>query len=107
MSPTTLILIFFIIANIPWITERAFLVIPLTKIKSPWLRLLELIVFYFVSLLIAIAAETQFSGEVFPQEWEFFVTTFAGFLVLAVPGVIYRYQWLAMKQKEEALKDRD
>jgi len=107
MSSTTLILIFFIIANLPWISERAFLVIPLTKIKSPWLRLLELIVFYFVSLLIAIAAEIQFSGEVFPQQWEFFVTTFSAFLVLAVPGVIYRYQWLAMKQKEEALKGSD
>lgn len=99
MSPATLILIFFIIANLPWITERAFLVIPLKSIKSPWLRLFELIVFYFVALLVAIAAEIQFSGEVFPQHWEFFVTTFCAFLVLAVPGVIYRYQWLAMKHK--------
>jgi hypothetical protein len=101
MSSTTLILLFFIIANLPWISERAFLVIPLTKAKSAWLRLLELVIFYFVSLLIAIAAEIQFSGEVFPQQWEFFVTTFSAFLVLAVPGVIYRYQWLTMKHKEE------
>lgn len=104
MSPTTLILLFFIIANIPWISERAFLVIRLTNEKSPWLRLFELIVFYFASLLIAIAAEIQFSGEVFPQHWEFFVTTFCAFLVLAVPGVIYRYQWLPMQHKERALK---
>lgn len=99
MSSTALIVIFFIIANLPWISERAFLVIRLTKVKSAWLRLFELIVFYFVSLLIAVVAERQFSGEAFPQEWEFYVTTFSGFLVLAVPGVIYRYQWLAMKQK--------
>lgn len=101
MSSTILILIFFIIANLPWISERAFLVIRLTKVKSPWLRLVELIVFYFVSLLIAIAAEIQFSGEIFPQQWEFFVTTFSAFLVLAVPGVIYRYQWLAMQKHVE------
>tara|TARA_R110002050_G_scaffold9504_1_gene33187 strand:+ start:334207 stop:334509 length:303 start_codon:yes stop_codon:yes gene_type:complete len=98
MSSTTLILLFFIIANLPWISERAFLVIRLTKIKSSWLRLVELVVFYFVSLLIAISAEIQFSGEIFPQQWEFFVTTFSAFLVLAVPGVIYRYQWLAMQK---------
>lgn len=107
MSSTTLILIFFIIANLPWINERAFLVIRLKSVKSAWLRLLELIVFYFASLLIAIAAEIQFSGEVFPQHWEFFVTTFCAFLVLAVPGVIYRYQWLAIKHKETVQKGSD
>lgn len=101
MSTTILILIFFITANLPWISERAFLVIRLSNVKSPWLRLVELIVFYFVSLLIAIAAEIQFSGEIFPQQWEFFVTTFSAFLVLAVPGIIYRYQWLAMQKKVE------
>lgn len=100
MSPITLILIFLIIANLPWFTERAFLVFPLKNVKSILVRLIELIVFYFVSLLIAIAAEIQFSGEVFPQQWEFFVTTFCLFLVLAIPGVIYRYQWLTMQQKE-------
>ncbi len=104
MSSTTLILLFFIIANLPWISERAFLIIPLKNVKSAWLRLLELIVFYFASLLIAIAAEIEFSGEVFPQHWEFFVTTFCAFLVLAVPGVIYRYQWLTMTHKSVPLK---
>jgi hypothetical protein len=101
MSSTILILIFFIIANLPWISDRVFLVIRLSNVKSPWLRLIELIVFYFVGLLIAIAAEIQFSGEVFPQQWEFFVTTFSAFLVMAVPGVIYRYQWLAMQKDVE------
>lgn len=94
-----LILIFLIIANLPWFSERAFLVIRTANTKSPWLRLLELIIFYFVSLLVAIAAEIEFSGEVFPQHWEFFVTTFCAFLVLSVPGAIYRYQWVTMQQK--------
>ncbi|MDQ7072682.1 MAG: DUF2818 family protein [Gammaproteobacteria bacterium] len=30
-----------------------------------------------------------------------FVTTFSLFLVLAVPGVVYRYQWLSMTNKEK------
>ena len=100
MSSATLILLFLVIANLPWFTERVFLVYPLKSNKSVVIRLFELVVYYFASLLIAIAAEIQFSGEVFPQQWEFFVTTFCLFLVLAVPGVIYRYQWLAMQQKD-------
>lgn len=99
MSSTALILIFLVIANLPWITERVFLVYPLQRSKPVIVRLIELIVFYFASLLIAIAAEIQFSGDVFPQTWEFFVTTFCMYLVLAVPGVIYRYQWLAITKK--------
>jgi len=98
MSPVTLILVFLLVANLPWLTERVFLVYPLQAGKSVLVRLIELIVFYFASLLIAIAAETKFSGDVFPQQWEFFVTTFCMFLVLSVPGVIYRYQWLAMRK---------
>jgi hypothetical protein len=99
MSPTVLIITTFFIANIPWFTERAFLVIPLSKQKSVLIRLIELIVLYIVSLLIAIAAEIKFSGDVFPQQWEFFVTTFCLFIVLSVPGVVYRYQWLPMQNK--------
>jgi len=99
MSPTILILLFLIIANVPWFTERALFFIPLSKEKSVFVRLIELILFYFGCLLIAIAAETQFSGEVFPQQWEFFVTTFCLFLVLSVPGVVYRYQWLPLQSK--------
>jgi hypothetical protein len=99
MSPMILIILFLFIANIPWFTERVFLVIPLNKAKSAFIRLVELIVFYFASLLIAAASEIQFSGDIFPQQWEFFVTTFCLFLVLSVPGVVYRYQWLPIQKK--------
>ncbi|PHS32155.1 MAG: hypothetical protein COA95_04470 [Methylophaga sp.] len=100
MSPISLILLFFVIANLPWFTERMLLAIPLTKKKSIFLRLVELIIFYFVSLVIATIFESRFSGgEIHPQTWEFFVTTFCLFLVLSVPGVIYQYQWLPLNVK--------
>ncbi len=100
MSPISLILLFFVIANLPWFTERLFLAIPLAQNKSVFLRLIELILFYFLSLVIATVFESRFSGgEVHPQTWEFFVTTFCLFLVLSVPGVVYRYQWLQTKEK--------
>ena len=69
------------------------------KGKSWGWRLLELFVFYFLSLVIATMSEIRFSGDVHPQQWEFFATTFCAFLVLSVPGLIYRYQWLAIARK--------
>jgi hypothetical protein len=98
MSVATLIIIFFIIANLPWLSDRVFCVFALKSHKKVIIRLLEMLVFYIVSLLIAIAFEMKFSGEVYPQGWEFFTITFSLFLVLAVPGVVYRYQWLAMNK---------
>lgn len=98
MSATTLILLFFIIANLPWLSDRLFCIYPLNTAKRVWIRLVEMLVFYIVSLLVAIAFELKFSGEIYPQGWEFFTVTFCLFLVLAVPGVIYRYQWLAMQK---------
>ncbi|MBE0438664.1 MAG: DUF2818 family protein [Gammaproteobacteria bacterium] len=101
MSPATLILVFFVIANLPWLTERVFLIYKLAAVKSVLIRLIELVVYYFVCLLVAIAFEIQFSGEVYQQGWEFFVTTFSLFLVLAVPGVVYRYQWIPINNKDK------
>lgn len=99
MSSATLILAVTFIANLPWVTERLFGVFPLSGGKSFWLRLLELVLFYFIALVAAAMIETKFDGDVHPQDWEFFVITFCAYLVLAVPGVVYRYQWLPMKQK--------
>ena len=99
MSPLLLILVTLIIANVPWFTERLFLAFQMEKGKSWGWRLLELLVFYFLSLVIATMSEMRFSGDVHPQQWEFFATTFCAFLVLSVPGLIYRYQWLAIARK--------
>lgn len=100
MSAITLILLFLVIANLPWFTERLFVAIPLANNKSVFLCLIELIVFYFVSLGIATIFESRFSGgEVHLQTWEFFVTTFCLFLVLSIPGVVYKYQWLPLNAK--------
>jgi Protein of unknown function (DUF2818) len=102
MSEATLIIIFFIIANLPWVSDRILCVFPLQSPKKVIVRLLEMVVFYIVSLLIAIAFEMKFSGEVYPQGWEFFTITLCLFLVLAVPGVVYRYQWLTISKEKSS-----
>ena len=98
MTVWLMIGLFLLIANLPWFGERLFFIVKM-KAKPVWLRLAELMVYYLLSLLLAVGFEIRFSGDIYPQTWEFFVTTFCLFLVLAVPGVIYRYQWLPMQHK--------
>ncbi|AKJ68543.1 hypothetical protein ABW99_10290 [Pandoraea thiooxydans] len=80
-------------ANLPFLNQRLFALIPLGGItKSPWLRLLELIVVYFVVGLLAWVIEARI-GNVFHQGWQFYAVTASMFLVLAFPGFVYRYLW--------------
>lgn len=93
------VLVYFVLASLPWVNERLFLVFKLSTPKGAWWRVLEVTVYYFAALLASIAIETKYSGDIYPQDWEFFVTTLSLFLVLAVPGVVYRHQWLPMQKK--------
>lgn len=87
-------------ANLPFLTERVFGFIPLKsktagdgtpqRTKSFPLRLLELIVLYFVVGFLARALESRIGG-VFAQNWEFYAVTGCLFLVLAFPGFVLRY----------------
>ena len=54
------------------------------------MRLLELIVLYFVDGLLAHGLESRI-GTAFPQTWEFYAITACLFLVLAFPGFVLRY----------------
>lgn len=86
-------------ANLPFLTERVFGLVPLktstsgdgsARTKSFALRLLELIVLYFVVGFLARALESRIGG-VFAQNWEFYAVTGCLFLVLAFPGFVLRY----------------
>ncbi|HYD63783.1 MAG TPA: DUF2818 family protein [Noviherbaspirillum sp.] len=78
-------------ANMPFFNERLFALVPLGRpVKSLWLRLLELVVLYFLLRGIAYLLEARM-GNVFPQRWEFYAITACLFLVLAFPGFVFRY----------------
>ncbi|OWW18498.1 DUF2818 family protein [Noviherbaspirillum denitrificans] len=78
-------------ANLPFFNERLFALVPLRQpAKSLWLRLLELVVLYFLIRGIAYLLEARI-GNVFPQRWEFYAITACLFLVLAFPGFVFRY----------------
>lgn len=81
-------------ANLPFLNQQLFGVIPLSKredyVKSLWTRLLELLALYAVVGAIAWFFENSI-GNAFPQGWEFYAVTGCLFLVLAYPGYVMRY----------------
>ena len=65
-------------------------VIPLVRPKTPWLRLLELLIFYAISGAVGFALE-QHAGQIAPQRWEFYAITATLFMTFSFPGFVYRY----------------
>ena len=84
-------------ANLPFLSERVFGFLPLKPAQAgqvaakPFVaRLLELLVLYFLTGLLAWLLESRI-GNVFAQGWEFYAVTGCMFLVLAFPGFVARY----------------
>ena len=96
------ILLALLAANVPFLNQHLFAVVPLGRgqieggddgsvfVKSIWLRLVELIVLYFVVGGAAYVMESTM-GNVFPHGWEFYAITGCLFLVFAFPGYVFRY----------------
>ena len=85
-------------ANLPFLNEKLFAAVPLKKAaqaEQGWrkplaLRLLEMVILYFIVGAVAFALEARI-GNAFPQTWEFYAITACLFLVLAFPGFVARY----------------
>jgi hypothetical protein len=88
-------------ANLPFLNESVFGFIPVPPGEGPapaggarkkhfFVRLLELIVLYFIVGALAYALESRI-GNVFAQTWEFYAITGPMFVVLAFPGFVLRY----------------
>ncbi|MFN0163148.1 MAG: DUF2818 family protein [Burkholderiales bacterium] len=80
-------------ANLPFLIERIFFLVPLHGARKAfgW-RLLEWFCMYLVVGLLARAIEGT-TSPVYAQRWEFYAITICLFLVLAYPGFVYRYLW--------------
>ncbi|MGA0569416.1 DUF2818 family protein [Variovorax sp. VNK109] len=78
-------------ANLPFINQRLFAVVPLRAAAKPLaLRLAELVVLYFATGGIGLLLEKR-AGQIAPQGWEFYAVTGALFVTLAFPGFVWRY----------------
>ena len=89
-----LIVLACVAANLPFINERLFAVIPVQRfnngIKPFWVRVLELLVWFCVIGLLGMLFERMI-GNAFAQRWQFYVTALTLFAVLAFPGFVVRY----------------
>ena len=77
-------------ANLPFVAQRFLMVFQLKTPKTLGIRLLELVVFYFIAGGLGLLLENR-AGQIAPQGWEFYAITGALFITLAFPGFIYRY----------------
>ncbi|MEY3746754.1 MAG: hypothetical protein RL194_213 [Pseudomonadota bacterium] len=94
MTTLVLLLLALLVANLPWLSNRLFLLIPLRQQpKSLAWCLFELVILYFVMGAIAFYTERAVMGQVAEQNWEFYAVTGSLFLVFAFPGFVYRYFW--------------
>lgn len=80
-------------ANLPWFSERFLIVIRLSSAKRFLHCLIEWFLLYFVMGAMAMGLEQKINGSRHAQDWEFYVVTFCLFLVFALPGFIYRYDF--------------
>ncbi len=88
-AAVVLLLLAIVLASLPFVTERRFLIWSRPS-KSLWFRLLELLVYYALFLGLGLGLE-QYVGRRHPQEWQFFAITALMFLVLAYPSYVWRY----------------
>ncbi|MDB5773979.1 MAG: hypothetical protein JWP38_112 [Herbaspirillum sp.] len=88
------ILLALIAANLPFLNQQLFAVIPLNRsegyVKPIWWRLIELVVLYFAVGGAAYFLESTI-GNTFAHHWEFFAISGCLFLVFAFPGYVFRY----------------
>ncbi|WP_018875182.1 MULTISPECIES: DUF2818 family protein [unclassified Thioalkalivibrio] len=85
------VVVAFISANLPWLSERIGLMVLPEETKGPWTRIGEWLVLYFLIGLIGKGLEYQATGGIHTQGWEFYVITLSLFAMFALPGYIWRY----------------
>lgn len=96
------IIIAFIAANLPWISERLFGLIPVkSNKKAVWMSLLEWFALYILIGLVALGIEKKFTSDIYSQDWEFYASTFCLFIVFALPGFIYRFDLKHLLERQK------
>lgn len=84
------LLLALVAANLPFVSNRMFLVFPLRAAKAWHLRLAEVVLSYLLVGGVSLLIEARL-GQIYPQHWEFYAVSLAMFLVLAFPGFVLRY----------------
>lgn len=86
----TVIIFALVVANLPFVNERLFIVGPKRAPKSLAWRLLELLVMAAITFGLGVLIEQRI-GQRQAQGWEFFAAAGCLFLTFAFPGFVWRY----------------
>ena len=90
-SVIVLLLTAFVAANLPFVSNRVAGFKRVANKHFGW-HLLELVTLFLLLGLLARVLEGRLA-PVHPQNWQFYVTTVALFLVFAFPGFVYKVLW--------------
>lgn len=90
VSVWLVVMLAFLMANMPFFSNRLFAMYALNLPKNLAVRLAELVVWYFVVGGVGLYLE-QRNGQIAPQGWEFYAITGTLFVTFAFPGFTYRY----------------
>lgn len=80
----------FVAANLPFFSERIFLVGPRRTPKAAWWRIAELLVLCALAVGVGMLIEAR-QGQRHPQGWEFYVAFACLFMTFGFPGFVWRY----------------
>ena len=83
------LLVGFIAANLPFLTERLLLVGPRCAPKPLGWRLLELLLLAGLTIVLGMVIESRI-GQRAPQGWEFYAAALCLMLTFAFPGFVWR-----------------
>lgn len=89
-STWLVVILALVAANLPFVSNRLFVIYLLANGKNLSCRLGELAVWYFFVGGVSLYLE-QSTGQIAPQGWEFYAITGALFLTFSFPGFVYRY----------------
>jgi hypothetical protein len=89
-SAYSVLLLAFLAANWPFLSQRILLVGPRRAPKALGWRLLELLLLGGITLGVGILLETRL-GQRHAQGWEFYAAFVFLFITFAFPGFVWRY----------------
>ncbi len=85
-----LLIVGFVCANLPFLSDRMLLVGPRRPSKGLAWRLVELLLMAALTVLLGMLVEAR-SGQRHPQAWPFYAAVLCLFLTFAFPGFVWRH----------------
>ncbi len=92
LATTLALIIAFVLANLPWLHNRFFLVFdPKGGVKAFWMSGVEWMVYFVLAGALIAGLEKKVTGSIHSQEWEFYVVVIFMYMIFTFPAFVYRF----------------